>query len=266
MAQLRTALAVAGLAAALGIALGYWLGQPSSQVGERAPPASLSPSPALTAAAASAPRSRPAPSPMREAIRRAVEAAPVEGAPDLGAYLDSLEARAVAQRAVTALEVEPGIAMIRRHSPEPDQEAQAFTERMRQLQLSFDAPAPAARPTPIEVDRQLTRLIGQIERPESEASKQAAIASYLELSRGLDDEAREKSLRQLDMVAVAAPRAADPHAIETLWSAIGRAHDPEVRQALIRDYRELLQALPAEESDARLTALSEQYGSQRTTP
>src|SRR5688572_20406856 len=52
---------------------------------------------------------------IEDAIRTEVE--PLRGRDEVMAYLDRLRARAVAQRKVTALEVEPGLAAIERLEP-----------------------------------------------------------------------------------------------------------------------------------------------------
>jgi hypothetical protein len=58
---------------------------------------------------------------IEEAIRTEVE--PLHRRPDVEAYLERLRRRAVAQRRVTALEVEPGVAAIERLMPELGPEA-----------------------------------------------------------------------------------------------------------------------------------------------
>jgi len=58
---------------------------------------------------------------IEEAIRTEVE--PLHGRRDVEAYLERLTRRAVAQRRVTALEVEPGVAAIERLMPELGPEA-----------------------------------------------------------------------------------------------------------------------------------------------
>ena len=196
---------------------------------------------------------------MRVAIRDAIDRAPVHAAPDLAHYLDSLEARARAQRAVTALEVEPGIDMIRRHSFEPDEEIDRFTERMQALQREFAAPPERARSTP-ELDSELDRLVIDIGHPTDERDKQASIARYLEVAQKLDEAARDRALQRLNEIAAVARPTADPQTVKVLWSAIENARDPSERQTLIASYLELVRTLPDEQSEARLAELSARFG------
>jgi len=248
-------------ATALGVGFGYWLAGGSAAVAHStarsaalgsADPAQ-GPQPPNTA-------KRVAPAPMRVAIQSAIERAPVHAAPEVAAYLDSLEARARAQRAVTALEVEPGIAMIRRYSFEPEEEIERFAERMQAVQHEFTPPE-SPRPAP-EVHAELDRLVVDIARPKDEAEKQASIAHYLEVARQLDEEPRDAALRRLNQIAGAAPPAADAETVNVLWSAIERARDPTERQALIANYLELVHALPEQDGQARLAELSKRFGSQ----
>jgi hypothetical protein len=76
---------------------------------------------------------------MRKQIREAIEeaSASVHNPQELHAYLGSLEARAQKQGHVSALEVEPGIAQIRRVLNSED-DVMIFSERMRHLQLTLD--------------------------------------------------------------------------------------------------------------------------------
>jgi hypothetical protein len=78
---------------------------------------------------------------MRERIREAIEEASASShnPQELHAYLDSLEARARKQGNVSALEVEPGIAQIRRVLNRED-EVRIFGERMRHLQSTLNRP------------------------------------------------------------------------------------------------------------------------------
>jgi hypothetical protein len=105
--------------------------------------------PAATAApVATAPRAAdPAPAPpaappstvnVREQIKRAVEvAAPtLRTQPDVQRYLAGLEARARANRQITALEVEPAIAAIHSLDLDPQRAAEMvgeFSQRMNRL-------------------------------------------------------------------------------------------------------------------------------------
>lgn len=75
----------------------------------------------------------------RGRIRAAIEdaSASVHNSQELQVYLSSLEARAKKQGYVTALEVEPGMAMIRRIQNNED-DVRIFAERMMHLQSTSD--------------------------------------------------------------------------------------------------------------------------------
>jgi hypothetical protein len=73
---------------------------------------------------------------MRTRIRDAIDRAPVRGPEDLPAYLDSLEVQARRQGQVTAFEVEPGIALLRRHGTPED--LARFAKRMRRVQEELE--------------------------------------------------------------------------------------------------------------------------------
>jgi hypothetical protein len=85
---------------------------------------------------------------MREQIDAAIraEVLPLRGKQEVLAYLDRLRARALAQRKVTALEVEPGLAALERLEPvignhAVQQEVIKFAQSMAQLSHSFPAVA-----------------------------------------------------------------------------------------------------------------------------
>jgi hypothetical protein len=86
----------------------------------------------------------PPKAPVLDQIHEEIERAPVASAADVDRYLDSLAARARSRGQVTALEVEPGLAMLRRYCPSDPAKADRFAERMLALQHQF-APAPTQR-------------------------------------------------------------------------------------------------------------------------
>jgi hypothetical protein len=95
--------------------------------------------PAASSAAALAPRDD-----MRTRIEQAIEreVASLRGREEVSSYLESLRARATAQRRVTALEVEPGVAAIERLAPSIGSEAAAewvrsFRQSMAGLSASY---------------------------------------------------------------------------------------------------------------------------------
>lgn len=260
--------AVLALTAALGVTLGYRLGMPSSaaRVARTAPSVSTVVEPAPVVQKSPTLRQPPPVAPMRKAIRAAIDAAMRDDTVDLDAYLGSLEARATAQRAVTALEVEPGIAMIRRYSSDPEQDVMTFTERMRDLQRSFEVRSDPVGVEPSERANRLKLVLNEIEHATTEEAKQRGIATYLESARALDDGARDEALERLNAVAAMDRHVADSGTVDTLWSAIGNAADPARRQVVIGEYLEVLKNLPEEEREARLTALSQTYGAERRAP
>jgi len=199
---------------------------------------------------------------MRAAIRKAIEEAPVRAEVDVAPYLDALERRAREQGAVTALEVQPGIAIIKNYVAEPDAEIERFSERMLKLQRSLQDPRERTQPPPLERQRQLERLAGDITHARSETEKQASIAEYLKHAAALDPEAHDAALQRLNAIAGVRPPQADKGAANALWTGIERARDPNERQALIADYLELIRTLPEAEADARLADLSAKFGDQ----
>jgi hypothetical protein len=75
-----------------------------------------------------------------ETIRTEVD--PLRSREDVASYLDRLRARAIAQRQVTALEVEPGVAAIERLAPELGSDATQdwivrFTMSMAELSQGY---------------------------------------------------------------------------------------------------------------------------------
>jgi len=243
----------------IGIGTGYWLAAGAGTVAhERAERATGSTESAVVPQSSVAVRGGS--SSMRTAVRSAINEAPVHAAPDLASYLDSLEARARAQRQVTALEVEPGIEMIRRYSFEPEEEIEHFTERMQALQHEF-APPEVVRPA-LEVRVELDRLRADIDHPKDESDKQASIARYMAVTRQLDEASRDEALRRLNEHAAAPATATDPQSERVLWSAIEHARDPADRQVLIASYLDLVHTLPEEQGQARLAELSARFGAQ----
>lgn len=90
---------------------------------------------------------------MRAAIRDAIASAPVHSQVEVAAYLDALERRALNQHVVTALEVEPGIAIIKRYVPEPEPEIERFSQRMLKIQRGFEAARERIQPVPEESEQ-----------------------------------------------------------------------------------------------------------------
>lgn len=267
-AAMKRSSAIAALIVGAGCAagLGYWVGRsrPAPAPIVHAPVARSVPTQIADDTAPTPPsvRPRPPPAPIRQLIADAIEQAPVHGIAEVDAYLDSLEARARSQRKVTALEIEPGLAMIQRHSARPDQDIGTFAQRMQRLQRELEGVTEAPRPDRPELKTQLGGLLDQIERPRDDTEKQDRIRQYLALARQLGDEEQAQVLERLNSAVHAARGPVDEHALDALWSAIERAEDAAERQALIADYLELARELPDAESQERLASLNERYGAQ----
>jgi hypothetical protein len=84
----------------------------------------------------------------RAAILDAIARAPVKGPEDVDRYLDTLFEQARRRGRVTALDIEPGIAVALNHSSDSNK-VEAFTSRMLDLQRQL-AGKPIEEPTPAD--------------------------------------------------------------------------------------------------------------------
>jgi hypothetical protein len=206
----------------------------------------------------------PPPSPTRVSIRKEIEQARATNCSDIDAYLDSLEDRARNNGKVTALEVEPGIALIHKKCVDPDRVGQ-FSARMLRLQHELRGdPEPLPSLDRLAVRKRLDELLEQIRYPQGEAKKQALIRQYLDLTQhlGLEDRLQVET----DLNAVAAPKSPqpDPLAADALWDAIEREPNEENRQVLIREYLNVIHRLPEDEWQVRTVKLNRRYGNADT--
>lgn len=152
------------------------------------------------------PRSRPSPpppSPMRARIREEVERTVVRDDSELSRYLDSLETRARAQGKVTALEIEPGIEMIRLHSPDPDLIGR-FSDRMLKVQAELNGTPPPTTPDPQAIHRELEAILQAIRGAPDDAERQGLIRKYLASAQQLDPDDQLATIEAIN--AAAQPR------------------------------------------------------------
>jgi hypothetical protein len=196
---------------------------------------------------------------MRAQVREEIALARESGCSDVDAQLDSLEARARAHRKVTALEVEPGIAILQRCGE--IERIGPFSQRMIRLQVELGGGAePSPPPDRLEVRRQLDQLSGDIQHSKDEPQKQAYIRQYLERMQDLEPQERAEAAMELNRMATPNPSPPAPTAPDTLWKAIQNETDESKRQVLIRDYVELMPQLPEEERQVRTATLTRRFG------
>jgi hypothetical protein len=225
------------------------------------------PAPAVSVsveAALPAPEASVAPAPsasvpnMRAKIREAIEASPVSSAAQLDRYLDGLVEQARKKGAVTALEVEPGLAMIMKFSEDPEKHA-AFSRRMVDLQSELSGRKPEPPPDPKTLADKIVTLTDSIKKTEGE-QKQVLIKEYLAAAQQLPEDQMNDAMAKLNAIAGQHTPPPDSAAADALWSGIESAKDEETRQDLIREYLNYIHGLPPEEEQERLAKLNKQYG------
>jgi hypothetical protein len=197
---------------------------------------------------------------MRARVREAIERADVRGRESLDRFLEMLEARARAQGKVTALEVEPGIAMIELHSKDPE-EVSRFSERMQRLQEEFARagakPDGGASPTPED-------LLSRMAQAKNDSDKQALVRQFLQTVSELPAERQAHALERLNAVAGSKIAPPDSATLDASYQAIETAKDEVARQDFIREYLELVSELPDRERDERLARLNARWGRSET--
>jgi len=238
------------------IALGFWLGRSSN--GQSAPGPSAS-SHVDPASRPPAPTSSPSERGLRPRIREAIERAPVRSGADLDAYLDSLEAQARRNRAVTALEIEPGMALIRRYSGDEDKVA-TFGQRMLRVQQELQGATAPPQPAPPETQAQLDALSSDITRAKDDAERQKSIRRYIDVAVELGPEQSLQAMERLNRIA-GKDQQSDPAAADALWKSIEGETNERRRQDLIRDYLMLLPGLDDTEQHERIEKLQARFGS-----
>ena len=189
----------------------------------------------------------------RREIDDAILHAPVHDAVELDAYLDNLEAQARARGHVTALDIEPGLAMIQQHSEDPQRVA-AFSERMLKLQEELSGRARPEPPRAATAHQQLRALSSRIQHSDGE-EKQEAIRQYLKAAEALPDQQEAEALASLNTMVQAVPQAPDSSALAALLTGIQQAPDQVKRQELIREYLEYSEGLPEEEHQRAMADL-----------
>jgi hypothetical protein len=199
---------------------------------------------------------------MRDLIQQAIERAAVKDTAELEAHLARLEAQAREKGKVTALEIEPGMAIAMDHAT--PERAQAFAERMLALQREMQthtAPAASAsasgstEPTPAITTADMQGGLARIATA-SGGERQALIRQYVRAAEGLSEEDELARLADLNRVAGPPRPPADVSTIETLWARVSAASDGPEREALIREYRGVISELPEEEEARRVQELN----------
>lgn len=257
----KRALVLAGAGAVVGVSAFFAFELARSLRGKASANAEASASPLL---AQSAPPVAPSAArvDMRALIREAIEKAHVTSAAELDPFLSGLEARARRRGEVLAVDVEPGIAKCLDFG-EPEK-ANAFGQRMKALEheLSGKKPEPQARPV---VDRpRLDALFLGIRKSEGE-ERQKLIREYLRAIDTLPEEEQVERHVKLNEVAGRREERADPATLDALYQGIERASDEDERQALIREYLRLVDALPEEQALARTETLRRRFGKTSAT-
>jgi len=246
--------------AAASLAVGFWIGRSRTPATE---PAALSSQSNPMGAQPSRPPAGQGG--LRPQIRQAIERAPVHGPEDVDRYLDALEAQARRQGQVTALEVEPGVAMARRFYPTEPEKVASFTSRMLRVQTELQDAAPQAT-DPAEARKRLAELTAQIPRAPNEGQRQELIRTYLDLARQLPPEEHPELIQKLNQVAGTTGSKSDARAADSLWAAIQNEADEENKQDLIRDYLTLIAKLDENERARRLGELNTRYGIRSNAP
>jgi hypothetical protein len=197
---------------------------------------------------------------MRDLIQQAIERAAVKDTAELEALLARLEAQAREKGKVTALEIEPGMAIAMDHAT--PERAQAFAERMRALQRELEAQAapPASansgtEPTPAITKADMQGGLARIATA-SGSERPGLIRQYVRAAEGLSEEDELARLADLNRVAGPPRPPADVSTIETLWARVSAASDGPEREALIREYRGVISELPEEEEARRVQELN----------
>jgi hypothetical protein len=139
---------------------------------------------------------------MRDLVEQAIATARVRAPSELDGYLAELESRARARGAVTALEIEPGLAAA--NDLGGAERAREFSARMRALQkeLGPDAPAPRAgmpelEPTAANLSAALAGIAAS-----SGDERGARVRQYIDATAGLPDE--EQVARHIELNALLA--------------------------------------------------------------
>jgi hypothetical protein len=239
--------AFTGVAVIAALGMSSWLAYRAGQRhgASASPPTSSAPA----AGASGAPN-------VRAQVREAIDDAGVTGRESLDRFLDVLEARARAQGKVTALEVEPGIAMIERHSSDPEEIAR-FSERMQRLQQELSAGTAKPDTAP---NVALEAVLERAARAGGDAERQALVREYLEAVHRLPDAQQATAIERLNERLGAKAGVPDEATLDATYGAIERAHDAAARQELIREYLELLSELPDAARDERLARLNARFG------
>jgi hypothetical protein len=194
---------------------------------------------------------------MRAAIRDAIDKARAVSAPELDAFLAGLEAQARRRGAVTAVDIEPGLAKcfeLGQH-----EKAAQFGERMSALQRELGGKPPEPPAPPVAESPRLDALFLDIQKSEGE-KRQKLVREYVRAIETLPEVEQVERVRKLNEVAGRKDERSDPATLDALYQGIERATDPEERQALIREYVALVDALPEEQGRARLEVLNRRFG------
>jgi hypothetical protein len=245
----------AALCVLLGAMLAVWFGGRGLRTAEPPPAASEIP-PAAPPARQVRPVLSPDPNAVRAEIERATTRALEDVKPaDLEGYLASLERRARAQGRVTALEVQPGMALAESLTGDPER-ARQFARRMETVQRELSAPRAGAAPSPSRQAAPATpsavvdALAGRIGAESDGPRRQVLIREYLEAAQALTDEEEAMALKRLGRIPGVLPPAPAVASPDDLYRAIGAA-EPAHRQAAIARYLEAVEGLPDEEERAR---------------
>jgi len=188
----------------------------------------------------------------QELVAQAIAAVPVRAPSELEAYLARLEDRARDRGAVTALDIEPGIAAATDQAgPE---RAQAFMARMRTLQQELrplQAEPADLVPTPENMATALSEIAGA-----SGDDRRARVRQYLRAADQLPEEEQAARVAELNASIAAAHPPAPAMDIDDLRARLDATAPGTERRALAREYLERVGDLPDVEAARRLDELN----------
>ena len=175
-------------------------------------------------------------------------------------YLAALKNRAIKQKKVTALEIEPGIhAIMNLESTIGPEETQnkiaAFTNEMESLSRTFDNRTEAAMLS----EAALEQTLDKIASAETDEIRQSEIRKYMDAVDGIEDiDEKARMMNRLEEItAVSKKDVVAPADFDALASAISTAGDDATRRSAIQAYLEATQALDPEDQINALDRLRE---------